>query len=94
VKWYHRCAERCLRIPRGAHGERRAARQERSKPFVLALKAWFEQQLARVSAKSLIADAIRYAFHHWNGLRTGPASLHSSKPAYAERGISRFMPHA
>lgn len=49
-------------------GERRAVRQERSKPLVLALRAWFEQQLARVSAKSLIAEAIRYALHHWDGL--------------------------
>src|SRR5206468_406799 len=45
-----------------------AVRGERSKPLVLALKVWFEQQLARVSAKSLIADAIRYALHHWDGL--------------------------
>ena len=49
-------------------GERRAVRQERSKPLVLSLRAWFEQQLARVSAKSLIAEAIRYALHHWDGL--------------------------
>jgi hypothetical protein len=35
---------------------------------VVALKAWFEQQLTRVSAKSLIAEAIRYALHHWDGL--------------------------
>jgi hypothetical protein len=43
-------------------------RQERSKPLVLALKAWFEQQLARVSGKSLIAEAIRYGLSHWDGL--------------------------
>ena len=49
-------------------GERRAVRQDKSKPLVLALKAWFEQQLARVSGKSLIAEAIRYALHHWDGL--------------------------
>ncbi|MGH8733864.1 MAG: IS66 family transposase, partial [Burkholderiales bacterium] len=47
---------------------RRAARQHKSKPLVLALKAWLEQQLARVSGKSLIAEAIRYALHHWDGL--------------------------
>ena len=41
---------------------------ERSKPLVLALKAWFEQQLTCVSTKSLIAEAIRYALHHWEGL--------------------------
>jgi transposase len=54
---------------RGLSAEhRRAVRGERSKPLVLALKAWFEQQLTRVSAKSLIAEAIRYALHHWDGL--------------------------
>ena len=47
---------------------RRATRQEKSKPLVLALKKWFEQQLTRVSAKSVIAEAIRYALHHWDGL--------------------------
>ncbi|MBV9419464.1 MAG: IS66 family transposase, partial [Alphaproteobacteria bacterium] len=47
---------------------RRAVRQQRSKPLVLELKTWFEQQLARVSGKAPIADAIRYALHHWDGL--------------------------
>lgn len=47
---------------------RRAVRQDKSKPQVAALKAWFEEQLARVSAKSPIADAIRYGLHHWEGL--------------------------
>jgi transposase len=49
-------------------GERRAVRQERSRPLVLALKVWLEQQLARVSGKSLIAEAIRYGLNHWDGL--------------------------
>ncbi|MGO9787741.1 MAG: IS66 family transposase [Stellaceae bacterium] len=49
-------------------GERRAVRQEKSKPLVLALKAWFEQQLARVSVKATIAEDIRYALNHWDGL--------------------------
>jgi transposase len=54
---------------RGSNAEhRRAVRAERSKPLVLALKAWFEQQLACVSTKSVIAEAIRYALHHWDGL--------------------------
>jgi transposase len=48
--------------------ERRAVRQERSKPLVLELRMWLEQQLARVSGKSLIAGAIRYALNHWDGL--------------------------
>ena len=48
--------------------ERRAVRQEKSKPLVLALKIWLEEQLARVSAKSVIAEAIRYGLNHWDGL--------------------------
>src|SRR5262249_47952004 len=40
--------------------ERRAVRQEQSKPLVLELKRWFEHQLARVSGKSLIAEARRW----------------------------------
>ena len=48
------------RAPRRAPGK--------SKPLVLGLKAWFEHQLARVSGKSVIAEAIRYALHHWDGL--------------------------
>jgi hypothetical protein len=33
-------------------------RQERSRPLVVALKAWLEHQLTRVSAKATIADEI------------------------------------
>jgi len=48
--------------------ERHAVRQEKSKPLVLALKAWLERQLARVSAKATIAEDIRYGLNHWEGL--------------------------
>src|SRR5436305_3708037 len=48
--------------------ERRAIRQERSKPLVEALHAWLTVQLARVSGKSGLAEAIRYALRHWQGL--------------------------
>jgi transposase len=48
--------------------ERRAVRQEKSKPLVLVLKTWLEQQLTRVSTKSVIAEAIRYGLNHWDGL--------------------------
>ena len=48
--------------------ERRAARQERSKPLVEALHAWLTAQLGRVSGKSGLAEAIRYALRHWQGL--------------------------
>src|SRR5215210_7727707 len=48
--------------------ERRAVRQERGKPIVEALHAWLTIQLARVSGKSGLAEAIRYALRHWQGL--------------------------
>ena len=47
---------------------RRTVRQERSKPLVHALHAWLTAQLARVSGKSGLAEAIRYALRHWQGL--------------------------
>src|SRR3954449_2247799 len=47
---------------------RRAARQERSKPIVDALHGWLTAQLGRVSGKSGLAEAIRYALRHWQGL--------------------------
>src|SRR5215212_9334095 len=48
--------------------ERRAARQERSRPIVEALHAWLTVQLGRVSGRSTLAEAIRYALRHWTGL--------------------------
>src|SRR3954452_17293434 len=48
--------------------ERRTARQERSKPLVEALHGWLTAQLGRVSGKSGLAEAIRYALRHWAGL--------------------------
>lgn len=48
--------------------ERRAVRQERSKPLVEALHAWLTVQLERVSGRSTLAEAIRYALRHWQGL--------------------------
>jgi transposase len=48
--------------------ERRAVRQAETKPLVEKLKAWLEAQLGAVSGKSVIAEAIRYGFNHWDGL--------------------------
>jgi len=47
---------------------RRAVRQAKSRARVEALKTWLEAELMRVSAKSVIASAIRYGFNHWDGL--------------------------
>jgi transposase len=48
--------------------ERRAIRQEMTKPLIDNLKAWLEAQLSAVSQKSTIAEAIRYALARWSGL--------------------------
>jgi hypothetical protein len=48
--------------------DRRRLRQDKSKPLVVSLKIWLEQQLARVSAKAGIAEEIRYGLNHWDGL--------------------------
>jgi len=48
--------------------ERRAARQERSRPVVEALEAWLREKLRLLSRKSNLAEAIRYALSRWAGL--------------------------
>ncbi len=48
--------------------ERRQARQQRSQPLVVAMHAWLTEQLARISGRSTLAQAIRYALNHWTGL--------------------------
>jgi hypothetical protein len=48
--------------------ERRAVRQQKTKPLVEALRAWLEKTLAQVPSGSTIAKAIRYALNQWDGL--------------------------
>ncbi len=48
--------------------ERRAERQERSKPIVQALEPWLRAKLEILSQKSKLAEAIRYALTRWDGL--------------------------
>src|SRR5271169_1895658 len=48
--------------------DRARVRQAGSTPLVDAMKTWLEQELGRVSAKSNLAEAIRYALRHWRGL--------------------------
>ena len=48
--------------------ERRAARQERSRPVIETLEPWLRGKLALVSQKSKLAEAIRYALSRWAGL--------------------------
>jgi len=48
-----------------AADQRRAVRQARSKPKVQAFRDWAEAQLSRVSGKSDLAKAFRYALRRW-----------------------------
>ena len=48
--------------------ERRAVRQERSRPLLDAMKVWLEQTLQTLSQKSATAKAIRYALGRWVAL--------------------------
>ncbi|WFU80540.1 IS66 family transposase [Bradyrhizobium sp. CIAT3101] len=47
---------------------RLAARKEHSQPMVAVLKLWFEKQLSMISSGSALAEDIRYALNHWQGL--------------------------
>ena len=42
--------------------------EKRSKPILESLRTWLNAQLALVSRKSIIAEAIRYALTRWPGL--------------------------
>jgi transposase len=48
--------------------QRRQARQQRSRPLVEAMHVWLTGQLGRISGRSALAQAIRYAFNHWERL--------------------------
>jgi transposase len=41
--------------------DQRAARQEKSRPVLDALEPWLREKLARISQKTKLAEAIRYA---------------------------------
>jgi transposase len=48
--------------------ERRAVRQQRSRPLVEALQPWLREKLSLISQKTKLAEAIRYALSRWAGL--------------------------
>ncbi|MGK9235741.1 IS66 family transposase [Inquilinus limosus] len=48
--------------------ERRAVRQERSRPLLEAFEPWLHGKLSLISQKTKLADAIRYALTRWAGL--------------------------
>jgi transposase len=48
--------------------QRRAVRQEQSKPLLDSLREWFEATLSKLSRKSETTAAIRYALTRWDAL--------------------------
>ena len=48
--------------------ERRAVRQDRSRPIIDGLEPWLRAKLALISQKTKLAEAIRYALSRWDGL--------------------------
>ncbi|MDC7790061.1 IS66 family transposase, partial [Rhodoplanes tepidamans] len=48
--------------------ERRALRQEKSRPIVADIEPWLREKLALISQKTKLAEAIRYALSRWDGL--------------------------
>ena len=48
---------------------RRAVRQERAKPLVLAFSNWLDEARAKLSPKSRAGEKLAYFAHHWQGLQ-------------------------
>ncbi len=48
--------------------ERRAVRQDKSRPLIDDLEPWLRAKLALISQKTKLAEAIRYALSRWDGL--------------------------
>ena len=51
-----------------AADERRAVRQEKSRPIIDEFEPWLRAKLALISQKTKLAEAIRYALSRWEGL--------------------------
>jgi transposase len=51
-----------------AADERRAARQEKSRPLLETTEPWLREKLTLISQKTKLAEAIRYALSRWDGL--------------------------
>ena len=72
--------------------ERRAVRQERSKPLVVALEAYLGEQRARLSPKNDLAKAIRYMLTRWTSftrfLDDGRICLSNNAAERALRGVA------
>ncbi|MGA2793828.1 MAG: IS66 family transposase [Roseiarcus sp.] len=71
---------------------RRAARQERSKPLVVALEAYLREQYERLSPKNAVAKAIHYMLVRWASftryLDNGRICLSNNAAERALRGVA------
>ena len=56
------------RIRGNAPSDRVAVRQAETRPLMEALWSWLMERLEAISAKSSLAEAIRYTLGHWKGL--------------------------
>ena len=67
-------------------------RRERSAPLFADLKAWLETTLSRVSGRSDMVKAIRYAWSRWQALTTvlrdGRACIDNSAAERAMRPVT------
>ena len=72
--------------------ERRRERLERAAPLLEDLHAWLSETLARVSAKSDLAQAIGYTLTHWKALTRycddGRIEIDNNAAERALRGVS------
>ena len=71
---------------------RQATRQAEAMPILTALHDWLRETLAKLSQKSALADAIRYALNHWEALcaytRDGRAEIDNNAAERALRTIA------
>ena len=71
---------------------RKAIRQERSKPLIVAYEAWLREQRALLSSKSEIAKAINYTLDRWTAftrfLDDGHICLTNNAAERAVRGVA------
>jgi len=76
-------------------GDRRRVRQDKSRPLVVAFKAWLEQQLARISKQG--EDRRRsVSLNHWDGLTRflWPYRTRDQHRHIVERGICPQRPQS
>jgi hypothetical protein len=72
--------------------ERQRCREEKALPLIADLKAWFETTLPKLSGKSDLAAAMRYALNRWDALnryaRDGRIEIDNNAAERSIRGIA------